>query len=633
VQQEPVLFSISIRENIRLGRLDASDEEVKNAAKSANVHNFISKLTDNYDTIVGERGVNLSGGQKQRIAIARALLRNPSILLLDEATSALDYESEKIVQAALEKAKIGRTTIIIAHRLSTIKNADSIVCLSEGKVAEMGTHDQLMNQKGVYYKLVCAQKAEESDEQKSERKNPLDKKLSSASYKEEDDITETAILDEQSESEQDQLEKSKTSFFVKNMKLSRDSLGSERKKSQLLFKYERFLFKMNRNEMALILLGIVAQLMNGAIFPIVAILFSDIYAIFLIPDKEKQKNISINYMLIIIVLGIVNGLVVLVYNIVFGLSGARLTKRIRVKMFESMLRQEIGFHDLDENKSSILTTKLATYASFCKGLTTEKLSLLSQGFAGVGLSVIVGFLINWKLCLVVMVFIPITFISGVISGRSSTNTKVKGKLNIEEGGRLSLEIIENIKTVVSLNRERYFLDEFEQVFEHEFKKTLCYLHIQAIFYSISNSIVFFIQSTSFAYGYYLVKYENLSVNDLYKVYATITFSSLILGRVYSQMPDQNRARQSTKIAYKIINRKSKIDAFTSKGIVPKWNHEIGNIRFLNVNFSYPTRKYLLVLNKFNLDINSQEINALVGPSGSGKLNTILLREFLQYSYE
>nr|CAD7409119.1 unnamed protein product [Timema cristinae] len=157
VGQEPILFQTTIAENIRFGNEQASMDEIIHSAKEANAHDFVSKLPQGYDTLVGERGAQLSGGQKQRIAIARALVRNPHILLLDEATSALDTSSESKVQAALDKASTGRTTIIVAHRLSTIRQADKIVALSDGKVAEQGTHEQLMALKGQYHDLVMAQ--------------------------------------------------------------------------------------------------------------------------------------------------------------------------------------------------------------------------------------------------------------------------------------------------------------------------------------------------------------------------------------------------------------------------------------------------------------------------------------------
>ncbi|XP_039378890.1 ATP-dependent translocase ABCB1-like [Mauremys reevesii] len=167
VSQEPVLFGTTIRNNMRYGREDVTDEEIENAAKEANAYDFIMEFPDKFNTLVGERGAQMSGGQKQRIAIAQALVRNPKILLLDEATSALDTESESVVQAALEKASKGRTTLVIAHRLSTIRTANVIVAIADGAVAEVGTHSELMEKKGLYYSLATAQSIKTEDHEES----------------------------------------------------------------------------------------------------------------------------------------------------------------------------------------------------------------------------------------------------------------------------------------------------------------------------------------------------------------------------------------------------------------------------------------------------------------------------------
>lgn len=153
VPQETVLFNGTIYDNILYGRLNASEEDVMAAAKAANAHEFIVKLTDKYQEQIGERGAKLSGGQRQRIAIARAILKNPRILILDEATSALDTESEKLVQQALDKLMVGRTSFVIAHRLSTVQRADMIVVLDKGRIIEQGTHGELLTKGGLYHKL------------------------------------------------------------------------------------------------------------------------------------------------------------------------------------------------------------------------------------------------------------------------------------------------------------------------------------------------------------------------------------------------------------------------------------------------------------------------------------------------
>ena len=156
VSQETYLFHTTIRENLRFAKPDATDAEIEQAARIAQIHEFISGLDDGYDTMVGERGYRFSGGEKQRIAIARTVLRNPPILVLDEATSALDNRTERALQDALDELMVGRTTLVVAHRLSTVRDADLIAVLDRGVVVEKGTHDELVQQGGRYAQLLAA---------------------------------------------------------------------------------------------------------------------------------------------------------------------------------------------------------------------------------------------------------------------------------------------------------------------------------------------------------------------------------------------------------------------------------------------------------------------------------------------
>ena len=157
VQQDVFLFNGSIRENIAYGDLSASEEQVMEAAKRANIHDYVMSLPEGYETNIGERGIKLSGGQKQRLSIARVFLKNPAILILDEATSALDNTTEALIQNALDELCQGRTTIVVAHRLSTIKNADEIAVITKGRIAEKGSHEELLAQGGIYKGLYESQ--------------------------------------------------------------------------------------------------------------------------------------------------------------------------------------------------------------------------------------------------------------------------------------------------------------------------------------------------------------------------------------------------------------------------------------------------------------------------------------------
>ena len=305
VGQEPVLFDLSIKENIRLGNMSASDEDIERAVKQANAYNFIEKLPKKYDTMVGEGGTQLSGGQKQRIAIARALVRNPQILLLDEATSALDTESEKVVQAALDNAREGRTTIVVAHRLSTIRTADTIVAFEEGKVKEIGTHNELMNNKDLYYNLVMRQMANKQDEENSTAKIYPD--LEDDEEKEKDDNSESKVGKFVRRSSR---RLSRQMSVIKTGRERNDTIGTLKEEDEDLPKIQMWrIMKRNSPEYVYIFIGVVMSCAMGAVMPLFGIIFGDILGVLSYPDQDPENGIqrardeSVTYALWFVALG------------------------------------------------------------------------------------------------------------------------------------------------------------------------------------------------------------------------------------------------------------------------------------------------------------------------------------------
>lgn len=202
---------------------------------------------------------------------------------------------------------------------------------------------------------------------------------------------------------------------------------------------------------------------------------------------------------------------------------------LRLRMFESMLRQDISYHD--QNRSCVLATQLASTIPFAKGLTTDKIGLIAQAFGGVIFPLTVSFIISYKLSIVMVLFIPIIVTSGSVINRTTMSREKDGKSVLMEQSKIATDTVENVVTVKSFGLEDYFVKEFDAIHEQEARQISGELHLRAFFYTLAYSVIFFIQATTFGYGFYLMKSEGLEVTDLFRVYSSITFSALLLGKI------------------------------------------------------------------------------------------------------
>ncbi|XP_056390369.1 bile salt export pump [Hyla sarda] len=634
VEQEPVLFATTIAENIKYGREGVTMDDIIQAAKEANAYNFIMDLPEKFDTLVGEGGGQMSGGQKQRIAIARALVRNPRILLLDMATSALDNESEAVVQQALNKVRSGRTTISIAHRLSTVRNADIIVGFDGGRAVEMGTHEELLKIKGVYFTLVTLQNQNTSAEKVADEIPVVEKTrtFSRGSYQK--SFRDSIRLRTRSQLSNlfpdalsgtvngspgltEDIEETEQLDNLQSKKKNKKKKKNEKNVVMRILKY-------NAPEWPYLVFGSIGAAINGTMTPLYALLFSQILGTFSLPDKAQQTKEINGICVLFVIIACVSFITQFLQGFVFAKSGELLTRRLRRVGFQAMLGQEIGWFDDVKNSPGALTTRLATDASQVQGATGSQIGMIVNSITNIGASLIIAFYFSWKLTLVVLCFLPLIGLSGVFQAKMLTGFANQDKKALEEAGKVSSEAIGNIRTVSGLGKETMFVQIYEKELEMPYKAAVKKAHVYGACFGFAQCVIFMAYAASFRFGGFLINTDGINYTVVFRVVSAIVTSGTALGRASSFTPDYAKAKIAAGQFFKLLDRIPKTSIYSTDG--DKWNNFKGDVEFVSCKFTYPSRPVTMVLQGLSVKVKSGQTLAFVGSSGCGKSTSVQLLE-------
>ncbi|KAH6835533.1 P-glycoprotein 18 [Perilla frutescens var. hirtella] len=590
VNQEPVLFATSIKENILFGKEGASMEDVQKAAVAANAHDFIVKLPDAYETQVGQFGLQLSGGQKQRIAIARALIRDPKILLLDEATSALDTESERIVQKAIDQASKGRTTIVVAHRLSTIKMANLIIVLKSGRVVESGSHNELMSMNGgEYAKMVELQLSAAANGNaipqsvRNQRRmiippSPVSVMSSPRTPSSMNPISPAFSLSAPY-----------SAPYSVQYEAAYDTDDEDTNQPTYAAPSQLRLLKLNEPEWGRALLGCIGAIGSGAVQPINAYCVGGLIAVYFRTDKSTITSHARIYSFIFLGLGVFNFITNVLQHYNFAVMGERLTKRIREMLLKKLMTFEIGWFDQDENTSAAISARLSTEANMVRSLVGDRMSLLAQALFGATFAYILGLYLTWKLALVMMAAQPLLIGSFYMRSVLTKSMSAKTQIAQKEGSQLASEAVINHRTITAFSSQKRIVGLFRATLQAPRKESIR----QSWFAGVGLFTSQFLAAASTALAYCMT-------ND-------ISRGSSAVGSVFA-----------------ILDRKSEIEADHTSDKIRRGIR--GRVELKKVVFAYPSRPEQFILKGLSLKINAGTTVALVGQSGSGKSTIISLIE-------
>ena len=602
VQQEPVLFNKSIRDNLIFGReeylsqLGNVDEMIQNACDEAYATEFISKLPDQLDYVVGIKGSKLSGGQKQRIAIARAILAKPKILILDEATSALDNKSEKEVQRALDNiSQKNVTTVIIAHRLSTIKNADLIYAIKEGHVVEQGTHKQLLELNGYYAGLVRSQLAQDEIETKEELE--MEKKKSS--------------LKRRNTDEEVQFQKKESEIFIEEDTVKVNPC--------------RVLKEVTRDHCCVLILALIGAAGVGFSQPINGLIMAHAMNGLNSMYETIRYDKGLKYAMIFLVFAFLQGVFNFLMIWMFTRIGVALARIYRKKVLRKYLQLHMSFYDITKNSPGSLLTRLSIDTMQLNNLVMSILGSTVQCGCTFVLGLILGCIYEYRLTLIMFCFVPFIAIAIIIRRSLNRGSGKRGvKVNVEAGGILS-ECVTNTKTIYSFNFQKAAVDMYMGVLEYHRKQFLRDSIIAGIFVGLGQFCIFAGQACVMAAAKHFILKGQIDSEDMGLAMNIVMTSAGGIGNGLAQLGDLKKAIIAFKSIYSTLDTPTLINPFKrdNAGKVSAQNIK-GKIELRHVYFAYPTRPEQVILKDVSLTVYPGQQVALVGYSGSGKSTIIQL---------
>ncbi|KAF2181423.1 P-loop containing nucleoside triphosphate hydrolase protein [Zopfia rhizophila CBS 207.26] len=606
VQQEPVLFNETIFENVAKGLLGSQWEGASRAEKlqlveeacgEAFADEFIQKLPEGYDTVVGESGIKLSGGQRQRLDIARSIIKRPTILILDEATSSIDVRGEQLVAAALDRASRGRTTVVIAHRLSTIRRADHIIVLQEGTAVEEGTHDELVSKDGsLYSDLVQASNLEIG--------NP----------------------EEEAHIHLQEHDPEKQDFDVHQDSLQNKSLNSvlTKAKAKVSFRSVAYLLYEQQRYYPLYSLALAGAMGAGAAVPVQAWLFSHVITVFQEPDINKLVDDGSFWSLMLFILALCAALSYATIGYFSNTVSFRVSTAYRKSYFDSVLTKPIYWFDEEDHSFGTLTGQLGSDPQQLQELLGVNIAFPLIAIFNLTGCTVISFVFGWKLSLVIFfASLPVILIAAFFRIRYEMSFVAMNEKVFAESSKFAAEAITSFRTVTALTLEDAISKRYETLLDGHVHDAFIKARFTILVFALSDSLEFCSMALGFWYGGQLLARREYEPLQFFIIYAALIQGAQAAGQFLAIGPNVANA---TAAANRILAYRQGSEPVSSKKSDNDNEKTYGcKLEFRDVGFQYPTRD-VPVYRNLSFTIEPGQYVAFVGPSGCGKTTIISLLE-------